>query len=77
MAAAYEPDALVAAVAGTVVFGVAAERAAAREEVRGPGSFVPAFLDELFALRTETARGDAAWLAMAKVAVVDVEEQSE
>ncbi|KAG6012671.1 hypothetical protein E4U54_007366, partial [Claviceps lovelessii] len=74
MAAAHEADALVAAVAGTVMFGVAAERAAGRSHVRGPGSFVPAFLDELYGIRTETAQGNVQWLAMAKVAVVEGEE---
>ncbi|KAG8416607.1 thiamine biosynthetic bifunctional enzyme [Metarhizium acridum] len=72
MAAAYEEDALVATVAGTVMFGVAAEMAAQREDVRGPGSFVPAFLDELFGIRKATMEGDSKWLALAKVAAVDV-----
>ncbi|KAG5925199.1 hypothetical protein E4U42_004451 [Claviceps africana] len=75
MVAAHEEDALVAAVAGTVLFGLAAERAAARSHVRGPGSFVPAFLDELYGIRTETARGNVEWLASAKVAVVEVKQE--
>ncbi|KAG5963332.1 hypothetical protein E4U58_003599 [Claviceps cyperi] len=75
MAAAYEADALVAAVAGTVMFGVAAERAARREDVRGPGSFVPAFLDELYGIRCETRRGDLGWLEMARVAVVEIKQE--
>jgi thiamine-phosphate diphosphorylase/hydroxyethylthiazole kinase len=36
------------------MFEVAAERAAAKEYVRGPGSFVAALLDELYALRRLT-----------------------
>ncbi|KAH0596205.1 hypothetical protein MHUMG1_06066 [Metarhizium humberi] len=72
MVAAYEQDALVATVAGTVVFGLAAEMAAQRDHVRGPGSFVPAFLDELFGIRKATMEGDSTWLALAKVAAVDV-----
>ncbi|KIE02907.1 Hydroxyethylthiazole kinase, partial [Metarhizium majus ARSEF 297] len=72
MAAAYEQDALVATVAGTVMFGLAAEMAAQRDHVRGPGSFVPAFLDELFGIRKATMQGDSTWLALAKVAAVDV-----
>jgi hypothetical protein len=32
--------------------------AAAKEYVRGPGSFVPAFVDELYAIRTAAANGD-------------------
>ncbi|KHN99506.1 Hydroxyethylthiazole kinase [Metarhizium album ARSEF 1941] len=77
MAAAHEEDMLVAAVAGAVVFGVAAEMAAQRDHVRGPGSFVPAFLDELFAIRKATAEGDLNWLALAKVAAVDVVDEDE
>ncbi|KAF5130103.1 putative thiamine biosynthetic bifunctional enzyme [Metarhizium anisopliae] len=72
MAAAYEQDALVATVAGTVMFGLAAEMAAQRDHVRGPGSFVPAFLDELFGIRKATMEGDSTWIALAKVAAVDV-----
>ncbi|KJK77522.1 hypothetical protein H634G_07261 [Metarhizium anisopliae BRIP 53293] len=72
MVAAYEQDALVATVAGTVMFGLAAEMAAQRDHVRGPGSFVPAFLDELFGIRKATMQGDSTWLALAKVAAVDV-----
>jgi thiamine-phosphate diphosphorylase/hydroxyethylthiazole kinase len=79
MAAAWDQagssDFLVAAVAGAVMFGVAAEVAAGREHVRGPGSFVPAFLDELYAIRSATARGDLGWLDMAKMEVVDVEDE--
>lgn len=75
MAAAYATDPLVAAVAGTVTFGIAAETAAGRQHVRGPGSFVPAFLDELYGIRKATARGELGWLALAKISVVDVEEE--
>ncbi|KPM41534.1 hypothetical protein AK830_g5051 [Neonectria ditissima] len=73
MVAAHPADPLLAAVAGTVVFGLAAEMAAARSEVRGPGTFVPAFLDELYALRKATADGDFRWLTLAKVQAVDVD----
>ncbi|OAA38119.1 Hydroxyethylthiazole kinase [Metarhizium rileyi] len=75
MAAAYEEDAFVAAVAGTVLFGVAAELAAQRHDIKGPGSFVPAFLDELFAIRSATGKGDVEWLARAKVAAVEVVDE--
>lgn len=74
MVAAYESDPLVAAVAGTVLFGVAAEMAAARSDVRGPGTFVPAFIDELFAIRKATAEGDLRWLTLVKVKAVAVNE---
>lgn len=77
MAAAWRGDALLAAVAGTVMFGVAAERAAARSEVRGPGTFVPAFLDELYLIREESAGGDLRWLSKAKVQAIEVEDPQE
>ncbi|PNY28753.1 Thiamine-phosphate synthase, partial [Tolypocladium capitatum] len=76
MVAAYGADPLAAAVAGTVVFGVAAEMAAARSEVRGPGTFVPAFIDELYGIRRATAEGDLRWLAMAKVQAVEVDDEA-
>ena len=48
--AVHAEDKLLAALAGILMFEIAAERAARREDVRGPGTFVPAFLDELFLL---------------------------
>ncbi|ADZ69906.1 hydroxyethylthiazole kinase [Polymorphum gilvum] len=48
---AVEPDPLLAAAAGLAVFGIAGEIAGA--QARGPGSFVPAFLDALHALDAE------------------------
>lgn len=77
MAAAWRDDPLLAAVAGTVMFGVAAEMAAGRSEVRGPGTFVPAFLDELYLVRKATAEGDLRWLTMAKVKLVEVTDEEE
>lgn len=68
MIAAYPQDTLVAAVAGTAMFGVAAELAAGRAEVRGPGTFVPAFIDELYGVRKATAENDSRWLSLVKIA---------
>lgn len=45
------------------MFEIAAENAAAKEYVRGPGSFTPAFLDELYAIRQAAVRGDNSWFA--------------
>ncbi|KAF5026063.1 hypothetical protein F66182_1855 [Fusarium sp. NRRL 66182] len=73
MVGAYGADHLLAAVTATVMFGLAAELAAERNEVRGPGTFVPAFLDELHGIRKSTARGDLRWLNMAKVKAVEVD----
>lgn len=72
--AAYPADRLIATVAATCLFGVAAEMAAERQEVRGPGTFVPAFLDELYLLRQASMKGDMRWLTMVKVKAVEVEE---
>lgn len=72
--AAYPGDKLLAAVAATCLFGVAAEMAAAREEVRGPGTFVPTFLDELYLIREASQAGDMRWLTMVKVKAVEEEQ---
>lgn len=55
--AASPGDKLVAAVAGMLHFEVAAERAAEVEGVRGPGTFVPAFIDELWRGRMDVVEG--------------------
>lgn len=71
VAAWYDKDRLAAVLAGILLFEVAAEMAAQKESVEGPGSFVPAFLDSLYQLRTTTAQGNVAWLAAAaKVTVI-------
>ncbi|KAL2201299.1 Hydroxyethylthiazole kinase family-domain-containing protein [Corynascus similis CBS 632.67] len=64
-------DRLVAVIAAILHFEIAAEVAAERPEVRGPGTFVPAFLDELYLIRQATARNDLSWLARAKVRLVE------
>ncbi|PFH58794.1 hypothetical protein XA68_13210 [Ophiocordyceps unilateralis] len=74
--AAHESDALLAALAAVVLYAVAAELAAARSDVRGPGSFVPALLDELYGLRRAAAGGDVRWLALVKVEAVDVDDEA-
>ncbi|RDA91416.1 hypothetical protein CP533_6907 [Ophiocordyceps camponoti-saundersi (nom. inval.)] len=74
--AAFDADPLIAALGAVVVYAVAAELAAAKDHVRGPGSFVPAFLDELYGLGRATAEGDLRWLALARVETVDVDEEA-
>lgn len=73
MVAACPPggDRLAAVVAGILLFEIAAEQAAARGAVEGPGTFVPAFLDSLYRIRTGTAAGDLEWLAAEKVSAVE------
>lgn len=46
-------DMLVAAVAGVLALTIASELAAARPEVRGPGSFLTALIDELSLLNPD------------------------
>lgn len=65
VAAWYDQDRLAAVLAGILLFEIAAEMAAQKGSVEGPGSFVPAFLDSLYQLRTTTAQGNLAWLAAA------------
>lgn len=64
-------DRLAAVVAGVLLFEIAAEIAAAKETVEGPGTFVPAFLDALYQVRTGTAYGGAGWLAAEKITMVE------
>lgn len=65
--AVHREDRLLAALAGILMFEIAAERAARREDVRGPGTFVPAFLDELYGIAQSALGDDAEWLRAAKV----------
>lgn len=60
-------DKLLATVAGLLHYEIAAEIAASRDDVRGPGTFVPALIDELHNIKTATAAGDLSWLERAKV----------
>jgi thiamine-phosphate diphosphorylase/hydroxyethylthiazole kinase len=62
--AAHRNDKFMAILTGILMFEIAAERASKREEVRGPGTFVSAFLDELYAMR-EGEAGE--WWVDAKV----------
>ncbi|KAL2005450.1 hypothetical protein VTN00DRAFT_2661 [Thermoascus crustaceus] len=56
-------DKLLATLSAVLMFEIAAENAASKEYVRGPGSFVPAFLDELYAIREAALRGDDMWFS--------------
>ncbi|KAK5714347.1 thiamine biosynthetic bifunctional enzyme [Elasticomyces elasticus] len=63
-------DKLLAAVAGILMYEIAAERAGVREDVKGPGTFVPAFIDELYRVRQECVNGDSTWVDAVKIYVV-------
>lgn len=71
MIAVASTDRLTAAIAGILHLEIAAEMAAVRPDVHGPGTFVPAFIDELYMIRKATAAGDLSWLQLAKLSRVD------
>jgi thiamine-phosphate diphosphorylase / hydroxyethylthiazole kinase len=54
-------DRFLAALAAILHYEIAAERASVRESVRGPGTFVPAFLDELSLIKTESIDENPGW----------------
>lgn len=64
-------DRLAAVIAGILLFEIAAEQAATKGSVEGPGTFVPAFLDSLYRIRTGTAAGDLGWLSAEGVSLVE------
>ncbi|TVY50233.1 putative thiamine biosynthetic bifunctional enzyme [Lachnellula cervina] len=72
MLAVCREDKLLAAVAGLLHYEIAAEIAAEREDVKGPGTFVPALIDELYNVQKATSGGDISWLKRAKVEAVDI-----
>lgn len=63
-------DKLNAVLAGVLLYEIAAERAAKLPSVRGPGTFVPALIDELYLLRTNLL--DESWLRDAKVEAMHI-----
>ena len=69
--AVHENDKLLAALTGILMYEIAAEQAATRSDVQGPGTFVPAFLDELYSIRKASESGDNEWLKAAKIDMLD------
>ncbi|KAF2677906.1 TMP-TENI-domain-containing protein [Lentithecium fluviatile CBS 122367] len=69
--AANKEGKFLAAVAGLLHYEIAAEDAAKREDVRGPGTFIPAFIDELYLRRVDVVEGRKAWVDRVKVEVVE------
>ena len=63
-------DKLLAAVTAILMYEIAAERAAARDIVKGPGTFVPAFIDELYLIRQESLKEDWSWAQHIKVKAI-------
>jgi thiamine-phosphate diphosphorylase / hydroxyethylthiazole kinase len=70
MLAVHRHDKLVAAIAGLLHYEIAAELAAQRPDVKGPGTFVPALIDELDRIRRSNADGDFSWLSRADISLV-------
>ena len=62
-------DKLLAAVSAILMYEIAAERAAIRSDVKGPGTFVPAFIDELYRIRKQSIEGSTTWAEEAKIEV--------
>ena len=60
-------DKLLAAVAGILLYEIAAERAAQEPSCKGPGTFVPSFIDQLYLIRQECVKGDTAWVQAANI----------
>lgn len=73
MLAVCRGDKLLAALAALLHYEIAAEIAAARDDVKGPGTFVPALIDELYNVQKATSAGDFKWLDKAKVKAVSFE----
>ena len=65
--AVHKEDRLLAALAGILMFEIAAEQSAARDDVKGPGTFVPALLDQLYRISADAAENNSEWLKAAKV----------
>lgn len=72
MVAASRSDKLIAALTGLLHYEIAAEVAAEREDVKGPGTFVPALIDELYNIQKSTSEGHIKWLERAKVQLIDI-----
>ncbi|CBF75182.1 bifunctional hydroxyethylthiazole kinase/thiamine-phosphate diphosphorylase [Aspergillus nidulans FGSC A4] len=61
--AANPTDKFLAVLSALLMYEIAAENAAARDSVRGPGSFATTFIDELYAIRQASLQGDHSWYA--------------
>lgn len=72
MLAVSRGDKLLATIAGLLHYEIAAEIAAAREDVKGPGTFVPALIDELYNIQKAASSGNFTWLERAKIKAVNV-----
>ena len=69
--AVHKRDRLLAALSGILMFEIAAERAGRQGTVKGPGSFVPAFLDELSHIKELAKAGNSEWLSDARINIIN------
>ncbi|CAD6444934.1 8b33f38b-e351-47d1-a382-22f7e747de97-CDS [Sclerotinia trifoliorum] len=60
-------DKLLAVLSALLHYEIAAEVAAVRDDVRGPGTFVPALIDELYIIQKANSVCDLRWLEKARV----------
>jgi thiamine-phosphate diphosphorylase / hydroxyethylthiazole kinase len=63
--AVHRDDKFLAALTAIIHYEIAAERACAQPSVKGPGTFIPAFLDELSLIKQESIDGEDAWCSKA------------
>ncbi|KAL4979744.1 hypothetical protein BDW66DRAFT_157192 [Aspergillus desertorum] len=71
--AAHPTDKFLAVLSALLMYEIAAENAAAKDFVRGPGSFASTFIDELYAIRQAALKGDQSWYTgRAKVQEISV-----
>ncbi|KAF7906956.1 hypothetical protein EAE99_011968 [Botrytis elliptica] len=70
MLAVSREDKLLAVLSALLHYEIAAEIAAVREDVRGPGTFVPALIDELYVIQKANSQSDLRWLEKARVETI-------
>lgn len=70
--AVHAEDKLLATLAGVLMYEIAAEQAGGRDDVKGPGTFVPAFLDRLFGIARGALEDNFEWLGAANIEKIDI-----
>ena len=71
-AACEKEDKLLATLAAMLVFEIAAELAGDDHNVKGAGTFIPAFIDRLGHISKLCQDNDGSWLSAARVEEIDV-----
>lgn len=70
--AVHKEDKLLATLAGILMYEIAAEQAGQREDVEGPGTFVSAFLDQLYKIAQSASKDDSKWLRAANIVKLSI-----